>query len=155
MSFLIPHPEGYTFASPADLPEDFAVKCYQLALDEWEVTYDLPNQSVKGLYRYTKFSTFEEAAVRCSVLGLKCIKCKWLMLPPKKGEDGKWYRSILSLPHFGAVLVPIDKYDSEKARIYKEKLGSDYDEYVMANPGFLAPLDNGGSFTAPIEGSSR
>ena len=77
------------------------------------------------------------------------------MPPPAKGKDGKWYRSILSLPYFGAVLVPADKYDSEKVRVYKEELGSDYDEYVKANPDFLAPLDNGSSFMASIEGSSR
>ena len=102
MSFLISHPEGYAFVSPNEVPEDFVVKCYPASrivdqtlpveqwrstIDHWEIDYDLPEKTIQGLFRYTKFKTFEEAAVKCNLLGLRCDKYDWLALPPSRAKN--------------------------------------------------------------------
>lgn len=109
MSFRISHPKGYVFISADEVPEDFYVKCYSvkrpnLSFDEivntdlpyddnhwhvecWEIDYDLPDKSIVGLVRYTRFKTFEEAAIKCDLLGLRCVKCKWLGYPLAKVGD--------------------------------------------------------------------
>lgn len=141
MSFLISHPPGYSYISPTEVPEGFVIKCYAVPkyndngigtneIDHWEIDYDLLNQSVEGLLRYTKFKTFEEASIKCSLLGLKCIESRWLRLPMSKGKDGHWYMRWCSIPHFGEVLVPVKSFDKEMERIYREHLGEFYDEYM-------------------------
>lgn len=156
MSFLISHPSGYTYVSPTEVPPGFFVKCYpyigfideSTTVDEkfiesgkasdpsiheikhWEIDYDLPKRSVAGLLRYSRFASFEEAALKCAALGIDCVKCRWLYLPRYKGKDGHWCISWCSVPHCNEVLVPVDRYEEEKERIYRERLGGDYDEYM-------------------------
>ena len=153
MSFLISHPEGYSFVSPDEVPEDFVVKCYpesrivdqtlpveqwRSTIDYWEIDYDLPEKTIQGLFRYTKFKTFEEAAVKCNLLGLRCDKYDWFVLPPSRTKNG-WSRHICSIPHYGSVLIPINSFDEEKVKIYKKILGKDYYYYVKTHPHFLDP----------------
>ena len=145
MSFLISHCDDWTYVSPVNVPEDFYVKCYSVeecvdynvpydkreyVVDHWEIDYDLPEQSIRGLLRYTHFKTFEEAAIECNLLGLKCIECKWLSYPPSKTKDGHWYWHMCTIPHFNEVLVPVDAYEQEKERIYRKCLKDSYDEYM-------------------------
>ena len=154
MSFLISHPEGYTFVSADEVPEDFVVKCYpesrivdqtlpveqwQSTIDHWAIDYDLPKKTIRGLFRYTEFKTFEEAVVKCNLLGLRCDKYDWLALPPSRAKNGGWCRHICSIPNYGSVLIPISRFDEEKVKIYKKRLGKDYDYYVKTHPHFLDP----------------
>ena len=154
MSFLISHPEGYTFVSADEVPEDFYVKCYSVkrpntSIDEivnndlpydklnwhvacWEIDYDLPNRSIVGLVRYTRFKTFEEAAIRCELLGLKCVKCKWLGYPLAK-VGGHWIMSGIA-PQ--GMYIPEEGYDEFTERFYREKLGKNYEEFMNMFPAW-------------------
>ena len=143
MSFLISHPEGYTFVSVDEVLKNFVVKCYpearivdqtlpieqwQSTIDHCEIDYDLPEKTIQGLFRYTEFKTFEEAAIRCDLLGLKCDKYDWLILPPSRTKNG-WSRHICSISNCGSVLIPISNFDEEKVKMYKKRLGKDYKRY--------------------------
>jgi hypothetical protein len=154
MSFLISHPEGYTFVSPDEVPEDFVVKCYSIektntSLDEivnsdllydksnwhieyWEVDYDLPNKSIVGLVRYTRFKTFEEAAIMCELLGLKRVKCKWLGYPLAK-VGNHWIMSGIS-PQ--GIYIPEEGYDEFAERFYRKNLGEHYEEFMNMFPAW-------------------
>lgn len=129
---------------PETVPVDQTapVKDWKFKVDHWEVDYDLPEKSVRELYRYTNFNTFEEAAIHCGLLGLKCIACEWLALPPSRSKDGGWCWHICDIPHYGSILVPLDIYDQEKVRIYKAQFKEDYDDYVKSHPGFLTPVED-------------
>lgn len=144
---LIPHPEGYIFVSPDEVPEDFVVKCYlesrivdqilpveqwQSTIDYWEIDYDLPGKSIAGLVRYTAFKTFEEAAVKCDLLGLKCVKCKWLGYPLVKVGD-QWTMSGLA-PQ--GTYIPEEGYDEFAEQFYRDKLGEHYEEWMSMFPAW-------------------
>ncbi len=154
MSMRISHPSSYTWVSSDKVPEDFYVKCYSVkrsnaSLDEivnsdlpydksnrhvmcWEIDYDLPDKSIVGLVRYTRFNTFEEAAIKCKLLGLKCVKCKWLGYPLAKVGD-HWIMSGIA-PQ--GTYIPEEGYDEYAERFYREKLGENYEEFMNMFPAW-------------------
>ena len=152
MSMRISHPSSYTWISPDEVPKDFYVKCYSVEspnidIDEmvnkdlpyddnhwyveyWEIDYDLPDKSIVGLVRYTRFKTFEEAAIKCKLLGLKCVKCKWLGYPLAK-VGNHWIMSGIS-PQ--GIYVLEEGYDEFAERFYRKNLGEHYEEFMNMFP---------------------
>lgn len=150
----ISHPSSYTWISSDEVPEDFYVKCYNVEspnidtdemvskdlpyddnhwhVDYWEIDYDLTDKSIIGLMRYTKFKTFEEAAIKCKLLGLKCVKCKWLGYPLAKVGD-HWIMSGIA-PQ--GTYIPEEGYDEFAERFYREKLGKNYEEFMNMFPAW-------------------
>ena len=154
MCMRISHPSSYTWVSPDEVPEDFYVKCYgverpNVSIDEivnndlpydkhnwhvehWEIDYDLPDKSIVGLMRYTRFKTFEEAAIKCELLGLKCVKCKWLGYPLSK-VGNHWIMSGIA-PQ--GTYIPEEGYDEFAERFYRENLGEHYEEFMNMFPAW-------------------
>lgn len=150
----ISHPYSYTWIPPDEVPEDFYVKCYSVkrpnaSLDKivnsdlqydksnrhvmcWEIDYDLPDKSIVGLVRYTRFKSFEEAAIKCKLLGLKCVKCKWLGYPLAKVGD-HWIISGIA-PQ--GIYIPEEGYDEFAERFYRENLGEHYEEFMNMFPAW-------------------
>lgn len=154
MCMRISHPSSYTWVSSNEVPKDFYVKCYTVkgpkisideivnndlpyndeywCVDHWEIDYDLPNKSIVGLIRYTAFGSFEEAAIRCNMLGLKCVKCKWLGYPLKKVGD-TWIITGIS-PQ--GIYIPEEGYDEFAEKFYRKNLGDNYEEFMKMFPAW-------------------
>ena len=125
MCMRISHPGGYLYVSPAEVPNGFYVKCYPVCVyDEnaedgrgtaWETDYDLDRKSIRGFLRYERFGSFEEACVRCAVLGLACRKCRFLAMPPEMHADGSWGQYRMIGLHPDGWYVPEDEYEMFKA----------------------------------------
>lgn len=137
------HPPSYGYVDPYDLPDDFYVKCYRSYVYDvednsrkrcWEIDYDLPKNSIRGLLRYTKFDSFEEVAVACNLLGLRCVKCRWLPYPPVKGKTkGSWILPMIGL-HLSGEYIPAKGYKKYAEKFYREKLGKDAKAFIEAFP---------------------
>lgn len=144
---MLPQEVGLASIMPEDVPKGFYVMCIKISrctnyvasiVDRsekaayktiWEVDYHLPEKTIAGLPRYIEFKSFEEAAIRCDMLGLKCIKCKWLPYPWKTAY-GSW--TVPFLPQ--GTYIPEEGYDEFAEKFYRKKLGEHYDEFMENHP---------------------
>ena len=90
----------------------------------WAVDYHLPGKIIAGLPRFTLFKSFEEAAIRCSMLGFKCVKCKFLLCPAKTVDE------IWILSPVNGKFIPEEGYDEFAEKYYRKTLGEQYDEFM-------------------------